>query len=251
MALVVCGLAAVEAYRGVGGTRRLAVLKKGLQLKAEDDDERPKLSMTDDSMEKRMLVKPLEETASKGSSAGTGTARSSTTYSSFAPSGKGSSGSGSGSSGKQGGEGDDSGPSRKAATFGSMSIEDLKGRMVEPAGPMKSWADLPQRPEDLNGINPATTMVFSLLPAAASVALIQLSNYLSAHFAVQMLASDLYPVQRLAVVVRNLVVGLATLAGGFCGIISVGLLALGVTVAVGVAKGELDPNKENPTGNVK
>lgn len=244
MALIVCGLAAVEAYRGVGGTRRLAVVKKGLQLKAEDDDERPKLSMTDDSMEKRMLVKPLEETASKGSSAGTGTTRSSTTYSSFAPSGKG-------SSGKQGGEGDDSGPSRKAATFGSMSIEDLKGRMVEPAGPMKSWADLPQRPEDLNGINPATTVVFALLPAAASVALIQLSNYLSAHFAVQMLASDLYPVQRLAVVVRNLVVGLATLAGGFCGIISVGLLALGITVAVGVAKGELDPNKENPTGNVK
>lgn len=244
---VCCCLASVAvAYEGVGGPRRLAVAAKArivpLRLKTEaDDDERPRMSMAEDSMEKRMLVKPLEETASKDTS----TKSSSTSYSSFAPSAKSS------NRKEDGEEKDSSGPSRRAATFGSMSIEDLKGRMVEPAGPMKSWADLPQRPEDLNGINPVTTIVFSLLPAAASFALIQLSNYLSAHFAVQMLTSELYPVQRLAVVVRNLVVGLATLAGGFCGIISVGLLALGVTVAVGVAKGELDPAKDNATGNVK
>ena len=116
---------------------------------------------------------------------------------------------------------------------------------------MKSWSDLPSRPEDLNGINPATTLLFSLLPAAASYVFLQISNYLTANFATQLLSSELYPVQRIAVVVRNLVVGLTTLAGGFCGIIGVGLFALGVTVAVGVAKGELDPSKDNATGRVK
>jgi hypothetical protein len=132
-----------------------------------------------------------------------------------------------------------------------MSIEDLKSRYVKRDGPMKSWSDLPKRTEDLNGINPATTILFSAFPAVVCYLLTNLTTYLTAHFAVQFLSSDLYPVQRLAIVVRNLVVGLTTLASGFCGIISVGLFALGVTVALGVLKGELDPNAENPTGKVE
>ena len=37
----------------------------------------------------------------------------------------------------------------------------------------------------------------------------------------------------------------------FTGVIGVGLLAMGITVAAGVAKGELDPNKDNVTGKVE
>ena len=39
-------------------------------------------------------------------------------------------------------------------------------------------------------------------------------------------------------------VGITTLASGFTGVISIGLFLLGITVAIGVAKGELDPNNE-------
>jgi hypothetical protein len=40
------------------------------------------------------------------------------------------------------------------------------------------------------------------------------------------------------------VLGMSTLATGFCGVISLGgLVLLGIAVTVGVAKGELDPNK--------
>ena len=42
----------------------------------------------------------------------------------------------------------------------------------------------------------------------------------------------------------SLQVGITTLASGFTGVISIGLFLLGVTVAIGVAKGELDPNNE-------
>ena len=132
-----------------------------------------------------------------------------------------------------------------------MSIDDLKGRIVKTDGPMRSWNDLPRRTEDLNGINPVTTILFSAFPALASYGLATLSSFLAGHFAVDYLSSELYPVQRLAIVARNLVVGLVTLGAGFCGIIGLGLFALGVTVAVGVAKGELDPNADTPTGKVK
>lgn len=71
----------------------------------------------------------------------------------------------------------------------------------------------------------------------------KLSNYLSAHFAINFVTSEFYPVQRLAIVARNVIVGITTLGTGFSGLIAMGLLALGVAVSIGVAKGELDPNK--------
>ena len=52
-------------------------------------------------------------------------------------------------------------------------------------------------------------------------------------------------------VARNLVVGISSLATGFTGVIGVGLLAMGIAVAIGVAKGELDPSAENVTGRVE
>lgn len=63
-------------------------------------------------------------------------------------------------------------------------------------------------------------------------------------FAVQFIdESNPYPVQRAAIVARNLVVGLSALASGFTGVVAVGLFAMGCVVGVGVLKGELDPNK--------
>jgi hypothetical protein len=42
-------------------------------------------------------------------------------------------------------------------------------------------------------------------------------------------------------VFRNVAVGLTSLAAGFCGVTGLGLALLTVQVAVGIAKGELDP----------
>ena len=105
--------------------------------------------------------------------------------------------------------------------------------------------ELPNRQEDLNGINPITPIVFSTVAISMCYIAWQISAYLSAHFAIDYVTSDIYPVQRLAIVSRNIVVGLSTLASGFSGVIAVGLILLGITVGVGVAKGELDPTPKD------
>ncbi len=138
-----------------------------------------------------------------------------------------------------------------SATFGGMSVEDLQSRMQESPYRAQSWDDLPDQKEDLNGINPVSTITFSVVPMAMCFALIQLTSWLSAHFAIDQVDSDVYPIQRGAVVARNLVVGISSLATGFTGVIGVGLLAMGIAVAIGVAKGELDPSAENVTGRVE
>ena len=134
-----------------------------------------------------------------------------------------------------------------SATFGSLSVDDLKTRMTKIEATKTTgtgkWKDLPSRPEDLNGINPLIPLVFSALPALMAYAGWQASTYLTANFAVQFIDSEIYPVQRLAIVLRNVVVGITTLATGFTGAIGLGLFAMGVAVAIGVMKGELDPNK--------
>ena len=61
----------------------------------------------------------------------------------------------------------------------------------------------------------------------------------------------MYPIQRGAVVARNLVVGISSLATGFTGVVGLGLLAMGIAVAIGVAKGELDPSADNLSGRVE
>jgi hypothetical protein len=106
---------------------------------------------------------------------------------------------------------------------------------------------LPRKLEDLNGINPLIPLLGSAVPFAMAYAGYQLSVYLTANFAVGFLSSDIYPVQRAAIVARNIMVGFSTLATAFSGVIGVGLLALGVVVAAGVMRGELDPNKK-PVG---
>ena len=38
--------------------------------------------------------------------------------------------------------------------------------------------------------------------------------------------------------------GMSTLATGFCAVVSLGLVLLGIAVSIGVFKGELDPNRK-------
>merc|ERR1712187_414682 len=57
--------------------------------------------------------------------------------------------------------------------------------------------------------------------------------------------TEFYPVQRLGIAFQTAVVGLSSLAAGIFGFSALGILLLGLQVAVGVATGELDPNKKS------
>jgi hypothetical protein len=94
---------------------------------------------------------------------------------------------------------------------------------------------------DLNGVNPLVALggsAFALLMAAGLWAL---TGFLAEVFATHPMNSDVYFVQRTASVFRNVIMGLSSLASGFFGVCGLGVFLLGVRVAYGVAKGELDP----------
>ena len=129
------------------------------------------------------------------------------------------------------------------AVFGSLSIEDLKSRMQDTEATTGGGKmELKQKLEDLNGIKPERPLQFSVVAAIMAVAGYQFTVYLTGHLAVNLLDSDLYPVQRFAIVARNVVIGVGTLGTTFSAIIALGLVALSARVALGISKGELDPN---------
>jgi hypothetical protein len=85
---------------------------------------------------------------------------------------------------------------------------------------------------------------------AAAAGLWVITNLLAEFFALHPVESDLYFVQRVSSVFRNIVMGMSSLASGFFSVTGVGIFLLAVRVAYGVAKGELDPTplKKNDKG---
>lgn len=134
--------------------------------------------------------------------------------------------------------------------FGDMSLKDFSARQrtsafsTSPAKPLKLKQT---QPVDLNGIPPLKPFLFSAVALCMCLLSWQAAVFLAQHFAVQLLNSDIYPLQRASVVSRNLLVGITTLAAGFSGVVGVGLLGLGAQVAWGVSRGELDPNRTSET----
>lgn len=191
-----------------------------------DDDDRPKLAMQDENDGPKMGVKSLEDSLVGQKESGLGSVNYGVQSKSDIW---------------------DQKETKTTATFGTLSVEDLKRRMIPRDAPQKNA--FAQKKEDLNGIQPGTPLLFSLFPAVCCVAFWQLTTYMTNHFAINFISSDMYPVRRLASVARNFIVGLTTLASGFTGVIALGLFLLGVTVAVGVMKGELDPNNPKPKGD--
>jgi hypothetical protein len=188
----------------------------------DDDDEDRKLGFKDASDSPKIGIKTLDEMKSKKSM----TNDSSSSSSNSNPSTK---------------------TVKRSATFGSLTVEDLKSRMVSVDSSQAK--ELPKRIEDLNGINPLVPLFASVVPFGMAFLGYKLSSYFALKFAVDFLSSDLYTVQRIAIVSRNVLVGLTTLATTFSFVIGVGLVILGLTVGVGVIKGELDPNKKPIEGS--
>ena len=113
--------------------------------------------------------------------------------------------------------------------FRSQKSEEERRRSIEEA-------------RDLNGVNPLVCIGGAGFAWACAGALWALTTYLGYLFASHPVDADsVYFVQRLASVFQNVVVGLASLASGFFGVVGVGIFLLGVRVAWGVMTGELDP----------
>jgi hypothetical protein len=126
--------------------------------------------------------------------------------------------------------------------LGSMSTGELKSRIVETDTSKK----IVMKKEDLNGISPFKPITFAVVSATMAYVLWVLSVWFAGHFAVQFIDPEktAYPVYRLAVFSRNIVVGVCTLGAGFSGIITLGLTLLSGRIAIGIFNGELDPNGE-------
>lgn len=133
---------------------------------------------------------------------------------------------------------------QRRATFGSLSVEDLKSRMIKEEPPRMK---IETKQENLNGISPLKPIAFAGVSAGMSYIMWTLSVYCAGHFGIEFLDPDqtVYPVYRFTVFARNVVVGILTLGAGFSGIIAAGLLLLSARIAYGVQKGELDPDDES------
>lgn len=98
-----------------------------------------------------------------------------------------------------------------------------------------------QEAQNLNGVNPVVALAGSTIALAAAGGLWILTTYLATFFAMHPVVTNVYFVQRVSGVFRNIVMGLSSLASGFFGVTGLGLFLLGIRVAYGVVTGELDP----------
>ncbi|KAL7486419.1 hypothetical protein ACHAW6_012021 [Cyclotella cf. meneghiniana] len=114
------------------------------------------------------------------------------------------------------------------AEFRSQKTEEERRRSIEEA-------------RDLNGVNPLVCIGGAAFAWICAGGLWMFTTYLGVLFASHPMETDVYFLQRVAGVFRNVVVGLTSLASGFFGVVGVGIFLLGVRVAYGVLVGELDP----------
>lgn len=141
--------------------------------------------------------------------------------------------------------------------YGAKSSVGKKLRMTDGYGrPRKTDAEIKAAIEaarDLNGVNPVVTLVGSLFALGVAAALWWATTQLFTFFALHPVESDVYFVQRSAQVVRNVTMGLISLASGFFGVTGLGIFLLSIRVSYGVMTGELDPTpiKQNQQVNAE
>lgn len=109
------------------------------------------------------------------------------------------------------------------------------------------------RARDLNGVNPVIALTGSLFALGVAAGLWYATSQLGLYFLQNPVDTDVYFVIRVTSLVRNVAMGLVSLASGFFGVTGLGIFLLGVRVAYGVITGELDPTpiKQNKTDKSK
>lgn len=106
---------------------------------------------------------------------------------------------------------------------------------------------------DLNGVNPVVALLGSFFALGVAGGLWYATKELGIFFALHPVDTEVYFLVRSSQVVRNIAMGLMSLASGFFGVTGLGIFLLGVRVAYGVITGELDPTpiKQTQKGKVE
>lgn len=129
--------------------------------------------------------------------------------------------------------------------FGARSSAGKKLGMVDGYGrSRKSEAEVQAAiaaARDLNGVNPVVCLLGGIFALAAAGGLWYGTLELGKFFALHPVDTEVYFVVRASQVVRNVAMGLISLASGFFCVTGMGIFGLGVRVAYGVTTGELDP----------
>ena len=155
--------------------------------------------------------------------------------------------------------GSDEGPKRSFAPDKPVEVvkapdpttinEQLRAE-IEALMPAEKPAPPENKPVDLNGIKPRDLLIGAGTYAIVCFLAIQFTqasaNFFNEHPPRE---TDFYFVQRFTGLARVVVVACGALGAGVTGIASVGQALLSVQVAIGIAKGELDPNAERVLPN--
>ena len=102
-----------------------------------------------------------------------------------------------------------------------------------------------QEAQNLNGVHPWSTILSSFFALGMAFGVWTFTQYLGEVFSSHPITTDVYFLQRLQGVFRNMIMGLFSLMSGFFGVNGLGILFLGLRVAYGVLNGELDPTINN------
>jgi hypothetical protein len=99
-----------------------------------------------------------------------------------------------------------------------------------------------EKARDLNGVNPLVALGGSIFALGAAAILWYGTNQLAAFFSLHQVPDTApYFIIRSTSLVRNIAMGIISLASGFSGVVGLGIFLLSVRVAYGVMTGELDP----------
>lgn len=100
------------------------------------------------------------------------------------------------------------------------------------------------QPVDLNGVSPFFAFGGTSFTAFLSFLFWRITIGMATHFNGLHINTDFYPIQRLVNVASTVFVGMAALGAGVTGMTALGLFLLSCKITIGVATGELDPNKK-------
>lgn len=130
------------------------------------------------------------------------------------------------------------------------SVNEQLRAEIEALMPTEKPAPPENKPVDLNGIKPRDLLIGAGTYAIVCFLAVQFTqasaNFFNEHPPRE---TDFYFVQRFTGLARVVVVACGALGAGVTGIASAGQALLAVQVALGIAKGELDPNAERVLAN--
>ncbi|CBJ29167.1 conserved unknown protein [Ectocarpus siliculosus] len=111
--------------------------------------------------------------------------------------------------------------------------------------PTEESKKIKRKEEDLNGVNPFYAILGAGGAAAMSFGSWKATLWLAqAYYSKPAEESDILAVARMTSFIKQAVVGLFALGAGIFGVTALGMGVMAAIVAVGVAKGELDPSPE-------